>query len=83
MGRNPKHPYAGIKETIMTRSTKTWRFDHMNLCWRVGNTSEPMIPKVGVIAPMRTRDEGCMCRDVFPNRIAVDVIVVNPVKYSN
>jgi len=54
----------------------------MNLRWRVGNTSEPMIPKVGVMAPIRTRDEDSMCRVVFPNKTAVEVIVVKP-KYSN
>lgn len=54
----------------------------MNLRWRRGNTREPMIPEVGAMAPMRTRDEGCMCRAVFPNKIAVEVIVVKP-EYSN
>jgi hypothetical protein len=80
MGRNPKHPYAGISETIVTRRTKTWRFDHKNLRWRLGNTREPIIPNVGVMAPMRTRDEESMCRVVFPNKIAVEVIVVKPIK---
>jgi len=42
-----------------------------------------MIPEVGVIAPTRTRDEGCMCSVVFPNKIAVEVIVVKPVGYPN
>lgn len=49
----------------------------------MGDTREPMIPESGVIAPMRTREEACMCRVVFPNRIAVDVIVVKPVEKSN
>jgi hypothetical protein len=49
----------------------------------MGDTREPMIPESGVIAPMRTRDEACICRVVFPNRIAVDVIVVKPVEQSN
>jgi hypothetical protein len=55
----------------------------MNLRWRTGDTREPIIPESGVIAPMRTREEACMCRVVFPNSIAVDVIVVKPVERSN
>jgi len=49
----------------------------------MGDTREPMIPESGVMAPMRTRDEASMCRVVFPNRIAVDVIVVKPIAKSN
>jgi hypothetical protein len=35
-----------------------------------------MIPDVGVRMPIRIRADGDMCRVVFPNRIAVDVMVV-------
>lgn len=37
-----------------------------------------MIPKAGVMAPMSTSEEGSMWSDVFPKRIAVEVIVVKP-----
>jgi hypothetical protein len=48
----------------------------------MGDTKEPMIPENGVIAPMRVGDKASMCRVVFPNKIALDVIVVKPIEKS-
>ena len=55
------------------------RFDHPNLRCRMGHAREPMIPDVGVRTPIRMSADGDMCRVVLPKRIAVEVIVVNPV----
>jgi hypothetical protein len=38
------------------------------------------MPERGVRTPMRMRAEGDIEREVLPKRMAVDVIVVNPVK---
>ena len=64
---------------MMTSNTRILRFDHPNLRCRMGHASEPMIPDVGVRMPIRMSADGDMCRVVLPKRIAVDVIVVNPV----
>jgi hypothetical protein len=77
-GRNPRQPYAGINDAIITSIISTLKFDHLYLRWKKGQTSEPMIPEVGVRTPTRISAEGCMCKVVFPKRIAVDVIVVKP-----
>lgn len=37
-----------------------------------------MIPKEGARIPTRIREDDDMFKEVFPKRIAVDVIVVNP-----
>ena len=42
--------------------------------------SEPRIPERGVRTPMRMSEEGVIKSEVLPNRMAVDVIVVNPVR---
>ena len=40
--------------------------------------SEPRIPERGVRTPMRMSEEGVIESEVLPNRMAVDVIVINP-----
>lgn len=57
---------------------RTFKFVHLNLRWRIGQSSEPRIPDVGVSTPMRMRADGCMLSVVLPKRTAVDVIVANP-----
>jgi hypothetical protein len=38
------------------------------------------MPDVGVRIPMRMSEEADMCRTVFPKRMAVEVMVVNPIE---
>ena len=63
----------------MTSNTRILRFDHPNLRCRPGHNNEPMIPDVDVRMLTRMSAVGDMCRVVLPKRIAVDVIVVNPI----
>jgi hypothetical protein len=65
-------------EAMTTRMMRTFRLDHPYLRCITGQTNEPRIPELGVITPMRISAEGCMSSEVFPNKIAVDVMVVKP-----
>ncbi len=76
----PKQPYAGIIDASITSVTKTLRLDHPNLRCRLGQSSDPMIPDVGVSTPIRISADGDMWSVVLPNSMAVDVIVVKPVE---
>lgn len=69
-----------MMDAIVTSTTSTLRFDHWSLRCSAGQRSEPRMPDKGVRMPTRMSAEGDMCRVVLPKRIAVDVMVVNPVK---
>jgi hypothetical protein len=43
---------------------------------------DPRIPEVGVKTPMRIKEDAGMCSEVLAKRIAVDVTVVKPLRYS-
>jgi len=52
---------------------------------RIGHSSAPRIPALGVSMPTSTRELGGIWSDVFAKRSAVEVSVVNPGKrdFSN
>jgi hypothetical protein len=45
-----------------------------------GQTNEPMTPDRGVSTPTTISADGDMCNVVLPKRMAVEVIVVKPMK---
>lgn len=78
IGRKPKHPYAGANEARTTSIMTILRFPKPRRRWRCGHASDPMMPKVGTITPIRTSEEAGMNRTVLEKRRAVEVMVVKP-----
>lgn len=74
---NPKHPYAGMRDTSNTSNTRTRRFIAKRRC-STGNVGEPSIPEVGVIMLISTGDEVSMSTVFLPKSIAVEMMVVKP-----
>lgn len=54
------------------------RLERENLRWNCGQRSEPRIPNVGVMTPMRISEEAGIWRDVLAKSTAVEVIVEKP-----
>lgn len=77
-GKNPRHPYSGISEASATKMTSILRLLYANRLWKYGQASDPRIPAEGVITPININEDGGMNNVVFANKMAVDVMVVNP-----
>ena len=78
-------PYSGIMLAAMMSMMSTRRDVRLRRRCRIGHSSAPSIPALGVSTPTSTRELGGIWSDVFAKRRAVEVSVVNPGKrhFSN
>ena len=73
-------PYNGMILAAMISIMRTRKDVRLKRRCKIGHSSAPSIPALGVSTPTSTRELGGIWSDVFAKRSAVEVSVVNPGK---
>jgi len=73
-------PYNGMILAATISIMRTRKDVRLKRRCKIGHSSAPSIPALGVSTPTSTRELGGIWSDVFAKRSAVEVSVVNPGK---